>query len=489
MKRYDANTIKKIGIDGLVLMERAALSVKDRIMELRGERKNPSVFLLAGVGNNGADGLALSRMLVEEGFLVEVCVQGNPDKATPSWKKQRRILNAYPINWTKKPEQKNYDFVIDGLFGVGLSRDITGEFSEKLQIANACEGYHIALDIPSGIHADNGAILGACFKAQETITFGFLKRGLVLYPGCEACGKVTVAQIGIHERAFFGKEPGLFTYREEPQELLPKRKKAGNKGSFGKALLVCGSAGMAGAAILSAKACFRTGAGMCKVITSFDNRVILQESIPEVMIGTGENLEEAMNWATVTLIGPGIGKSPEAIQNLSFVLKTGCKPLVIDADGINLLAEQKSLLKQLLKAAKEGRTIVLTPHCMELLRLYNSLFQQEATMEELKTDILKYAKMISEKCRCIVVAKDARTYVVRPKGNSFLNLRGNSGMAVAGSGDVLAGIIVSLLAQGMDGFLGACAGVSLHGYAGDLASHKYGEHACMPTDIIEALYR
>jgi NAD(P)H-hydrate epimerase len=315
-------------------------------------------------------------------------------------------------------------------------------------------------------------------KADETITFGFAKRGLWLYPGCEYAGAVEVADIGITGRSFLGQVPGMF-YLDDIREFLPPRQGAGNKGTFGKVLLVAGSAGMAGAAVLSARAAYRTGAGMVKVVTAAENRVILQETVPELLFGTRENLEESIAWADVIAIGPGIGQTKEAQECLETVVYgSGKKPLLIDADGLNLLAADEKLQDEL---AGQDREVILTPHVGELSRLTG------ISVGQLKEELWRYGTDLAAKLHAIVVAKDARTFICAEKQPVCMNLHGNHGMATAGSGDVLAGIIAGLRAQHAGGFEAACLGVRLHAAAGDAVAANKGVHACMAGDMAEEI--
>jgi len=480
MKKYDNNTIEKIGIPGMVLMERAALSVMEQIqggcMAQKGMAQR--VLIMVGMGNNGGDGLAIARMLAEQDYQVTVWCVGDTSKASEQWKQQWEILRHFPVTISSNVTEKEYDILVDALFGVGLSREVSGSYREAIYRFNQLSGYKIALDVPSGLDADSGAVWGCAVKADVTVTFGFCKRGLVLYPGYEYAGKVITTDIGIGPHSFMGEEPGMFYYEEPVDSLMPKRQTNGNKGTFGKLLVVAGSMNMAGAAILAAKSAYRIGAGMVKVITPAENRVILQETVPEALLGTPDDLEESLAWADVVLIGPGLGKSDKARWCLKTVLEQGQLPLVIDADGLNLLAEQKEL-RQIL-SQREG-AVILTPHVGELSRLAG------VGIPELKVDLAEWAMKTAAHFQAVVVAKDARTFVCKENNPICLNMRGNNGMATAGSGDVLAGIIAGLLAQKPEAFWAACVGVSVHGAAGDEAAQHLGEHGVMAGDIIENL--
>lgn len=516
MREYDQNTIKKIGIPGMVLMERAALESFRLLQEIGKIRKGAGAYVLAGYGNNGGDGLALARLLTDAGVRVEVGLVGKPESATESWKLQKKILEAYPVSvkpyaaWEggineelleaagkrtsekhsetegKEPSRSAYDILVDALFGVGLSRKLEGEYALAVEELNRMEGFKLALDLPSGVGSDDGQILGTAFRADMTVTFGFEKRGLYLYPGCEYAGEVRRVDIGIGTASFFGREPEMYYLEETFPELLPHRDQAGNKGSFGKALLVAGSAGMAGAAILCGEACYRTGAGMVKILTDPENRVILQERLPEALFGVYADAQDSLFWCDGICIGPGLGKSGEARRILETVIRAETDvPLLIDADGINLLSETPTLIEELARQGSGGREVLLTPHLMEFSRLYSALFGRENTpdLKELRKGAAECGMKVSERLCATVAVKDARTFVCRKGKPVCLNIAGNSGMATAGSGDVLAGILTGLIVQGESAYDAASRGVRLHALAGDLAAEKLGEHGMLAGDI------
>lgn len=479
MKEYDNNTIAHQGIPALELMENAAQALVERIKNLN--MVSAKILIVCGIGNNGGDGLALARLLSQADMEVKVCIVGDCAKGTESFKVQKKRLDGLPVCFITienllQSDEKEFDIVVDAIFGVGLSRDIKGEYAAIIEKCNALTAYKLAVDIPSGICANTGKVFGCAFYADCTVTFAFHKLGLCLYPGAEYAGEIHIAPIGITEKSFEDNPPHIFTYDEGPMEYLPKRKKDGNKGTFGKVLVIAGFDTMAGAAVLCSRVVLQMGAGMVKVICAPENRNIIQGTVPEAMYGTINSLLESLTWADAVIIGPGLGKSKEVKALLEELLKTSKLPLVLDADALNLISEDAGL-KGLLK--HYGETKILTPHVGELARLSG------LSVKDVKDNMLNVAKNMAKEYHSIVVAKDARTFVTTYKAPAYINLTGNNGMATAGSGDVLAGMIGALLVQGADDFEAACTGVYLHGMAGDKARDIYTEYGVTASRLIE----
>lgn len=496
MKQYDRAAVGKYKIPALVLMERAALAAVQTLKEEAGGFHGKRLLAVCGGGNNGGDGLAMARILLEEGYDVDICILAPPDKRSEETKRQLQILEACGQEILTIFPEGEYDIIIDALFGVGLSRNIEGNHADWIQRINESGAYVTAVDIPSGIHADSGACMGTAVRADLTVTFAFPKRGLFFFPGREYAGKVVCREIGITAKCFGTRPPSCFTYGKEmaelSSELLPERDAGGNKGTFGKLLVVAGSADMSGAALLCAESALRVGAGMVKVVTHESNRTALQTGLPEAMACFyGENdelteeLRKAWRWADGIVAGPGMGTGETAERILAQLLKEAPRPLVLDADALNLLAGN-SLLRELAQKRWEafpGQPFILTPHQGELARLTGEEIPQ------LKAEPVEYARALAKRLHCVIASKDAATVVLGEEEPFFLNTAGNSGMATAGSGDVLAGILGGLFVQKphVDPLEGTARGVFLHACAGDLARQRVGEHAMKAGDLIESL--
>jgi NAD(P)H-hydrate epimerase len=504
MKKYDRNTSEYFGIPTFTLMERASLQVADVIenwVRMRSSGRQHKALIFAGVGNNGGDGVCTARLLKQRGFLVEVCVVGDYTKCSDLLLEQLKILEKYGTgtvtfsNIRDNKSNSQWDIIVDALFGIGLSRPVTGDYKEAIDYINRCKEerredlFVISVDVPSGINADTGEVCQAAVKADATVTFNQTKLGHILYPGCEYCGELLVRDAGITCDSFLGNEPHAFFYDEKIDELLPQRKRDANKGTNGKLLVIAGSDEISGACVLCAKAAFYTGCGMVKVLTSSQNAEAVKTLLPEAMLETydagekiGDKLRDALKWSTSAVIGPGIGMSFRAGEMLGLVLEEYDKNLLIDADALNLISESESLRKLAQNYPREGRKLILTPHLGEFARLYG------LSVSECKKSILDYPVNLAKEFHCTVICKDART-IVTDSGEKkiYINVSGNDGMATAGSGDVLAGIIGALFACGLSSFETACIGTYLHGLSGDRAAGKVGKHSMTASDIISGL--
>lgn len=487
MKACDHGTIEQAGIPSMVLMERAALAVAEVLIKRYPDRNR--VLVVAGKGNNGGDGLAIGRLLAKAGRQVTFFqMSGNYSEEA---RKQREILLHLGFSICDIWPDGEYDIIIDALLGIGITGEVQEDTRAIIQHMNQCRRQNTsgdlkthrmipvicAVDLPSGIDTDTGAVCGEAVKADLTVTFQYLKKAHLLYPGREYCGKVYLRDVGIENYGICAET--AFTYeKEEAKNLLPQRKTSGHKGTFGKVLLYAGSREMSGAALLCARAVLCSGAGMLKVLTEETNHTLLRTVLPEAMIATDPVKD--LKWADVLVAGPGIGTSEEAKETLTGLLRASHLPTVLDADALNLVAEDSALM-ELLREKALNLPVVLTPHPGELLRLSG------LTMADYQQEREKTIRTLQEQCHCVLVSKDACT-LVTDGAALYLNSTGNDGMATAGSGDVLTGVIGSLLAQGIPAFDAASKGVFLHGLAGDEAALKKGKHGMIASDLIENLW-
>lgn len=487
MKLYEETVIGTMGMPSLVLMERAALSVAEeirnyaRLKQLRPEEK--SLLVVAGRGNNGADGLAVARILSQEGWQATVYQTGTAGHCTREWERQCKIIGYYPVRMVSNWPCEEYTVMVDALFGIGLSRQIQGEYAEIVKEMNRRKGYKLSVDVPSGVHASTGKVMGEAVRADITVTFGWAKKGLLFYPGAEYVGRLAIKEIGINETCFgaAGEKPGMFCYNEPLRKILPSRRADGHKGTFGKVLLIAGFDQMPGAAVLAARAAYHTGAGMVKVVCPENNRSILQTAVPEALWAEPEDWRAGCEWADVIAIGPGLGKNSRVKDILTGVL-TECRlPLVLDADALNLIAGDMSLQILTADQGKTGRSLVLTPHEGELSRLSGK------TLDQVREDREHAARILAQDLHCTLVCKGARTLICREQGQNCVNLTGDSGMGTAGSGDVLTGIIAALMAQGTDAFSAASVGVYLHGLAGEEAARQCSSYGLTAGKLADAV--
>lgn len=481
MKQCDKNTIEKFGVPSLVLMERAALAVAEEIgrhFTRQGETRG-SALIVCGRGNNGGDGLAIGRMLWQKGYQATILMPPGNGELSEETRVQKEILGNYGIAVTDVMPSQRFDVIVDALFGIGLAREVKGIYREYIEGMNEKTGLKIAVDIPSGIHADTGEVMGVGFRADITVTFAFAKLGLLLYPGAEYAGRVLVKDIGISRHSFLGELPSVYSVGTGELGQIPARKAYSNKGTFGKVLTVAGQKNMAGAAYLSGKASYVTGAGLVKVFTEEANREILQGLLPEAILATydgteqiEEPLEEALSWATVAVAGPGLGTGETARKLVQFLLKEANIPVILDADGLNIVAESLEWLKE----AKAP--IIVTPHLGELSRLTGS------SIPQIQQHLLEAAQAFAAEYHVICILKDARTVTALPDGRAYVNTSGNHGMATAGAGDVLTGVLAGLIAQGMDLEQAAPVGVCLHGAAADWQAAELGTYGMTAKDIL-----
>lgn len=505
MQVCDRNTIEYFGISSLVLMERAALKLCDKIEELFTE-ETQKILIFAGRGNNGADALACARILYERGCQARIFLLGEETKCSEECKIQKKILERYrlPIeNYSKDTELGEGPFLIlDGIFGIGFNRQMEGIYAQAVEEINRLRKKEpltrvLSIDIASGIHADSGQVCVPCVRADDTLTFAFAKIGQLLYPGAEYTGRLEIADIGITAASFLGVMPQASYLTERAIDLLPERSPSGNKGTFGKCAVIAGSDKISGAALLCAETCYRSGVGMVKVITSKENKEAVQTSLPEALSDfysltdggkCNEELDlilaEAFEWATSLVIGPGIGTSRGAYHMVFKVLTEYTGPLIVDADALTLIASSDEL-KELLSRYRGGdRWVILTPHVKEFANLYGT------SVADVKDHLVPYTLELAKRYGVCVICKDARSIIASCEMPGYaINVSGNCGMATAGSGDVLAGLLGALACLLLSPYRTATIGAYIHGKAGDLAKKELGEYYMLAGDMMKRIQR
>lgn len=490
MKEVDRYTIEQTGIPSLVLMERAALAVTEEVLK-HGDKAD-RIWVLCGSGNNGADGIAAARMLHLKGYKARALLAGKRDKGSREYLAQVSIAENTGVELVEFSDfiPGKCDILVDALFGVGLDREILGAFREIMDGILRCRPkFTVAVDIPSGIHSDTGQIMGTAFRADVTVTFGYEKLGTMLYPGKEYSGRVLVADIGFPKANLERLKTEYFTLEPGDEQLVPERPAYSNKGDFGKVLVVAGAPGMSGAAYLSALAAYRTGAGLVKIFTAEENRAILQEELPEAIV-TAYNTREAAagtedftellrkqcEWASVIVLGPGLGREDYVKNLVEEVLTNAYVPIILDADGLNAVAANPELTGYFTE------NIIVTPHMGEMARLTGS------SVETIRRHIIATARQYADRFGITCVLKDAVTIGALKDQRTYINSSGNSSMAKAGAGDVLTGIIAGLLALGLEESEAAALGIWIHGLTGDAVREKYGGYSLLARELTEEVH-
>lgn len=482
IRQCDEFTIANEPVSSVQLMERAAQSCVNWILENCKIHKNFTIF--CGNGNNGGDGLAIARLLYLKGFDVDVFVKdtkGNFSRDAAVNLKKLKDFSGISIKEFKdfqKERITEQTICIDAVFGTGLSRKMEGEELKIINELNSLQNIKISIDIPSGLLADkNWDEDSAVFKADYTLSFQFWKKSF-LYPETgKYTGKVVILDIGLHPQYINETHTTDFTVDDEViKKIFRPRNEYSHKGSFGKVGIVGGSYGKIGAAVLSVKAALKSGAGLVFAYSPKCGYDILQTSSPEAMFMEGgkdyiENID--IDKDIVLGIGPGLGTHQKTEESLIRFLKNYSAPLVLDADALNIISKDPSYVDLVPESS------IITPHPKEFERLFGK------TKDSFERSDLAVQKAIEHKI-CIVL-KDHHTQVVTPEGNVFYNITGNSGLAKGGSGDILTGILTSLLAQGYSPENAAVLGVWLHGKSADFAAEKHSKESMQPSDVIKEL--
>ncbi len=492
MRILDRAASEEFAVPSRVLMENAGAAVaREARKRLRGSRK---AIVLCGPGNNGGDGLVAARHLANLGAKVEVLLlseslKGDAEQNLIAFRKLGGSLKLYS---TGAPlGAGNHDLIIDAIFGIGLTRKPEGNplvAIEAVEVARDLGATVLSVDVPSGLDSDTGRPLGACVTADVTVTFGYLKRGLVHEPGCTFAGEVVLADISLPRLAETRLSgPPLFLLREdEIRSILPSRQQDTHKGNFGHVLVLAGSPGKTGAASMTCAAAMRGGAGLVTLVARAADLAQAQQYTPEiigaVLPGSGPlsladlpALLEASKGKTVLAVGPGLYRGPETAALLGQLLAGAKLPAVLDADALNALAEKPEMLKG------ASAPVILTPHPGEMARL------AKLTTAQVQEDRLGVARRFSDQYRVTVVLKGARSIIADVNGATAVNPTGNPGMATGGSGDVLTGLAAALVAQGITAGSAACASVFVHGLAGDLQRERRGSMGLVASDLLDGI--
>ncbi|KJS13119.1 MAG: carbohydrate kinase [Peptococcaceae bacterium BRH_c8a] len=499
MGSIDRLAISEFGIPGVVLMENAGLQVVKAVTDVLGDPAGKHAVIFAGKGNNGGDGFVVARHLLNMGAQVQVFLAAEQEQISGDaqvnlniWLKTGQkvfpLTKSNDINLVRLALM-NADLVVDALYGTGFKGTIQKPMATFIEAINACGKPVVAVDIPSGLEADTGRVNGPCIRASYTVTFALPKIGLVLPESRLYVGKLHIADISI--------PAALLADNQAKRNLItkqlvcgdwPRREGREHKGNFGRVLLIAGSRGMSGAAVLAAQAAARSGAGLVTLGVPAGIHNIVETKLTEVMTfplpetnnGTLDKsaldmiTERAVNTDVIAL-GPGLGGSNETKALVRELLLKIEKPCVLDADGLNAMTGRTELFR-LVKS-----DLVLTPHPGEMARLCG------ISIDKVQNNRLATTAKKAVEWNTIVVLKGAGTVIAEPDGSIYINSTGNPGMASGGTGDVLTGLIAGLMAQGMTAGSAAAAGVYLHGRAGDAAAEQQGMAGMLATDILEQL--
>jgi hydroxyethylthiazole kinase-like uncharacterized protein yjeF len=482
LREADTATIASEPIASIDLMERAATACFDWLMECFTAEQRFAI--VCGIGNNGGDGLAIARMLLSAGKQVQVFLVGDAAIGSPDFTANYHKLHQSTITTITGAEglTGDFDVIIDALFGTGLNKPVKGVQAEIINALNSADAIRVAIDIPSGLYADDNTDNdGTVFKADYTLTFEQPKLAFFFFESAPYVGEFVVLPIGLDAQFIVSTQsPNYLVEEGEIRQLIVPRENFAHKGTYGHALLIGGSKGKTGAMVLSAKACIHTGAGLTTVAVPDSGYTILQTAVPEAMCETGLGADAIESLPNVDAynaigIGPGLGTADAQAQALKKLLNYTQANLVLDADALNILADNPTWLHFL------PPNCILTPHPGEFDRL--------AKMPKNAMGFERYQKQreLSSKYNCYIVLKGAYTSISCPDGTVFFNPTGNPGMATGGSGDALTGIITSLLAQRYKARLAAIVGVYIHGLAGDLAAEQLSQQSLSAGNIIDYL--
>lgn len=481
MKALDLQAAEKYAVSGSLLMENAAKAVADKVAEVALKNNWQKIVVLCGKGNNGGDGFGAARWLLNYGFNVKVLLVGADEAAVTG--DAAAQLNMYKlaggvIEIINEEDCQlaeimclKADILVDALLGTGFNGELHGLMQNLCRIINSCGKYTVAVDIPTGLNADDGSVAGDCVKADCTVTMALIKAGLLLYPGKNYVGEIVCADLGMPGKLIdeCASKKYLLT-ADIVQKLLPLRKGNAHKGDAGKVVIAAGSPGYTGAAALSSFAAVKAGAGLVSLLTPLSCRDVLAVKLTEVMVhgllermpgmlggGAVSDIAAKANAADVLAMGPGLGTSESTMEVVRDVIKKAEVPLVLDADALTALKGHLELLKE------TDVPKVITPHCGEMARLL------DMSPEVVDQNRIRIAAQYAQEWNTVIVLKGAPTVIGCPDGSVYINTSGCNAMATGGSGDVLTGIIAALAGQNITLQEAALCGVYLHGLAGEIA--------------------
>ncbi|RMG57373.1 MAG: NAD(P)H-hydrate dehydratase [Deltaproteobacteria bacterium] len=499
MAEVDRYTIEVLGIPGIVLMENAgretALIIDRKLREMGMDREGAPVTVVCGKGNNGGDGFVVARYLTFYGYDVVVHLLGSKEEVKGDAK---TALAAYEntcadvieheeiIDRALEADLTESVVVVDAIFGTGLSKEVTGIHLEAIQLINDYSPFTVSVDIPSGVDSNTGKIMGDCVEADLTVTFNFWKVGHVVTPGCTYCGEIILADVGFPPDSFNVAKPGVWLVEDlDLFYWLEEREPDFHKGDAGRVFVVGGSKGMTGAVVMACEGALAAGSGLIYAVVPsslndiFEVKMTEQLTIPVDDGGKGhflkESAEEVIEYlkrAHAVAVGPGLSWRNDTAELVYELVRRVTVPMVIDADGINVISENPDVLLE------KKADIILTPHEMEMARLLRK------DVEDISGNRVEAAREAARRWGVIVLLKGYRTIIASPKGRVFVNPTGNPYMATGGMGDVLTGIILSYLGQGLDPIGAACAGAYMHGLAGDIVVRRYPRTPVAPRHIV-----
>lgn len=476
MKLCDAYAMNALGIPSRTLMQRAA----EECAAALGGFDLTRTYVMCGAGNNGGDGMAIADILASRGVVVTVVFAGNRDHLTTQSAFRLARLKDLGIPVVERADFSDATAIVDALTGIGLTREIEGPAAELITAANACGAPILSVDVPSGLIADSGTVPEIAVRACRTVAVQNLKPCHVLYGAAGSCGEVILADIGIPDGVIPESEAILYASEGDAAAIAP-RPAYSHKGTFGRVLVIAGSPGMAGAAYFSALAAYRTGAGLVEIFTVEENLPVLQTLIPEAIVtvygeeNLAERLDAALGRANAVVCGPGLGTGALSRELVRRVLSYDSAPLVLDADALNIISDEK------LRLPCRSDTVV-TPHVGEMSRLTGK------SIADISASLVETARDFAAEHGVTCVLKDAHS-VICDGVHTYINLAGCSAMAKGGSGDVLSGIVAALAASGVGVADSAVLGCFLHGRAGERAAEKHGMHGVLARDIANEIRR